>query len=353
MSHTICTFNANNLYARYKFGQTFPGDQTGKSKVEDPAFGYLPIYNPELFDLFNKAQRQLAAKAITNDGLSCPDVICLQEVESLPALRKFNEEFLEEKYDFAFLVDSRDFRQIDVGILSRLEILTVRTHVDDLDPNPPVPPPPVPPKNPRLFSRDCLEVEIALNGSGSERLTLFINHLKSKLANTPAERQRADELRQRQAEGVRDIVRDRFPGSSFNQELFAVIGDLNDEPGSDPVLPLVQNAGLVNVLERIPAVEDRWSHWFRSQNSVSQLDYILVSPALDAASVGTAPRIERRGIAFSHVLADGQPGPRFTHLHQRDDDPDPIQVGFQFQRFPEVNPDDFASDHCPFFFEVP
>src|SRR5439155_162084 len=93
-----------------------------------------------------------------------------------------------------------------------------------------------------------LEVEIALNGSGSKRLTLFINHLKSKLASTPAERQRADELRERQAQAVKKTIESRFPGEQFNQEFFAVIGDLNDEPLSAPLKPLVSDAGLIDAL---------------------------------------------------------------------------------------------------------
>jgi hypothetical protein len=36
--------------------------------------------------------------------------VCLQEVESLLALRRFNEEHLHAKYRYAFLVDSRDSR---------------------------------------------------------------------------------------------------------------------------------------------------------------------------------------------------------------------------------------------------
>jgi len=260
MAHTICTFNVNNLYVRYKFGQTFPGDMSGKSLVEDPQFGYLPIYKPELFDLFNPTQRELAGRAATNDKQDFPDVICLQEVESLLALRRFNEEHLGEKYNYAILIDSRDFRQIDVGILSRLKIVNIRTHIDDIDPSPANPGPPKPPEKPRLFSRDCLEVEIALNGSGSKRLTLFINHLKSKLASTPAERQRADELRKRQAQAVKKTIESRFPGEQFNQEFFAVIGDLNDEPLSAPLKPLVSDAGLIDALARFPKVEDRWTH---------------------------------------------------------------------------------------------
>ena len=107
---TICTFNANNLFVRYHFGRTFPGDLTGKSAIENPATGYLPIYDPALFELFNPTQRKLAARAITNDGNDFPDTICFQEIESLIALRKFNEELLEEKYPYALLIDSRDFR---------------------------------------------------------------------------------------------------------------------------------------------------------------------------------------------------------------------------------------------------
>jgi hypothetical protein len=30
---TLCTFNANNLYVRYRFGATYPGDVSGKSAV--------------------------------------------------------------------------------------------------------------------------------------------------------------------------------------------------------------------------------------------------------------------------------------------------------------------------------
>jgi endonuclease/exonuclease/phosphatase family metal-dependent hydrolase len=262
------------------------------------------------------------------------------------ALRKFNEEHLESKYKYALLIDSRDFRQIDVAILSQLEILDVRSHVDELDPTPE-------PKNPYLFSRDCLEVDIALNSNGSKRLTLFINHLKSKLANTPTERKKADARRKRQAQAILDIIHRRFPGSKFDQELFAVIGDLNDEPLAAPLSPLFSQAGLFDALARIPTPEDRWTHWFRSENAVSQLDHILLSPALNVATQGIQPCIERRGIGFSRILANGKPGPKLTHFQQFDNDPNPIQVGFQFSRFTGVTPEDFASDHCPVFFEIP
>lgn len=172
MATTLCTFNANNLLVRYRFGQTFPGDMSGGSAVNDPTLGYLLMYDPDMFDLFNPRQRRLTAKALSRDGGLFPDILCLQEIESLIALRTFNEKHLGSHYKRALLVDSRDFRQIDVGILTNLEILSVRSHVDELDPKRDDP------ERPFLFSRDCLEVELAL--PGNRRLTVFINHLKSK-----------------------------------------------------------------------------------------------------------------------------------------------------------------------------
>ena len=100
----------------------------------------------------------MSAKVLTDDFNIFPDIIFLQEIESLIALRVFNEDYLQKQYPYAFLVDSHDFRQIDVGVLSKFEILNVRTHVDDLDPVDPTK---------YLFSRDCLEVEFKLTGNGS------------------------------------------------------------------------------------------------------------------------------------------------------------------------------------------
>ena len=47
------------------------------------------MYNQAAFELFNPEQRTLAAEAITRGGDDQPDVVCLQEVESLIALRSF------------------------------------------------------------------------------------------------------------------------------------------------------------------------------------------------------------------------------------------------------------------------
>jgi len=346
MPHTICTFNVNNLFLRYRFGQAFPGDMSGKSQIEASlaaTFGFLPMNQPGGFDIFAPEMRALAANGLRRGGTKLPEVICFQEVESLLALRAFNAQYLKKAYKYAMLVDSHDLRQIDVAVLSNLEILGVRSHVDDLQPG----------TRTKLFSRDCLEITFALNRSGSQRLTLLVNHLKSRLASTPAERLSADAKRRRQAEGILRVLQERFPGAAFGSELFAVVGDLNDAPASAPIRPLIHGSGLVSAIDRIPAASERWTHYWRGGGSVAQLDHVLLSPALDAATPGAIPHIERRGVGFSNVLADGKPGPRQIRVEKVEDDPAPERIDFRFARFDKVTSELSASDHCPIFFEVP
>jgi endonuclease/exonuclease/phosphatase family metal-dependent hydrolase len=348
MAHTLCTFNVNNLFARYRFGSVYPGDRSGRSRIENAGSGYLPVYDNDLIELFNEAQREMAARAIRRDGTRVPDILCLQEVESLLALRKFNEVYLGGAYQSALLVDSRDFRQIDVAVLTNLEIVSVRSHVDDVDPQADDP------KQPFLFSRDCLEVTVALNRSGTQTVTLLLNHLKSKLSDSQQEREKADARRKRQASAIVRILKERFPGNDYTRSWFAVLGDLNDEPRSQALAPLFDaQSGLIDALARIANEEDRWTHWWKSENAVSQLDHLLLSPALAAATQGSAPEIFRDGIGFARVLADGGPGPRKTRFHRFDDDPDPIELDFRFKRLSGVTTEDYASDHCPVFLELP
>ncbi len=343
MSTLLCTFNVNNLFARYRFEQKYPGDISGKSTVNAPGWGYLPTYSLKNWELWDAADREMAVRAITQDGQVLPDILCLIEVENMLALRKFNEDstLLNKAYKHALLIDSHDMRQIDVALLSNKEILDVRTHMDDPDPAQ---------RGEFIFSRDCLEIELALNGPGSRTLTLFLNHLKSQFGKGEHEKALADTRRKRQAQYVDEIVHRRFPGQKFMTEWFAVLGDFNAPASSDTLEPLVSDHDLKDVVARIPAPEQRWTEWYRGGNTVSQLDYIMVSPALDAATQGQFPTIERRGIGFKSKHKDGTFGPTITHFH---DGGAPVDLDFQFARFDGINDKHDASDHCPVFFELP
>jgi hypothetical protein len=346
---TLCTFNVNNLFLRYKFGKTFPGDMSGKSASPDFRWAYLPMYKAGLFEVFSPAQRKLAAQVLYLPNGSLPDIICVQEVESLQALRAFNEHYLGAHYAYAALVDSRDLRQIDVGILSTKPIVSLKSNVDLVDT--------ADAGFPWLFSRDCLEVTIDLNESGSKLLTVFINHFKSKLVqgDTPKERETAStqaaEKRKRQAKTVTMLLNDRFQGKDYGKQLFAVVGDLNDEPRSDCLKSLVRNANLENVLDRLPS-EERWTHYYKSDGQVSQFDYLLLSPALSRASGKASPTVNRAGLGFRELSKKDQGVlPQEVRLVTKEGASGSAKVAFRFKRLPDVSPSLVASDHCSFTIE--
>lgn len=338
----LCNFNANNLYVRYKFGAAYPGDMSGKSATATHRdWGFLPKYQKGCFEVFNPAQRKLAAQAITRNFTVLPDVVCLQEVESLLALRTFNEEFFgENPWPYAVLIDSRDFRQIDVAVLSRYPILSVRTHVDDRTAD----------GREYVFSRDCLEVTV-MPGKGLP-VTLFVNHLKSQLAQgaTAAEKaadaQRSTEKRGLQARSILDILKARFPGNHFNGGLFAVLGDFNATPDAPELALLTKQAGLISALDNLPE-EARWTHYWKAKNSASQLDHVLLSPALAQKMKGD-PVIERRGLGFRATGADGGVLPKALNVETAKAQ---LKADFRFARFEGVSPENAASDHCPVFVE--
>lgn len=339
----LCNFNVNNLFVRYRFGKTFPGDRGSQSRVTSTTYGYLPLYQPGAFEVFNPAQRELAALAITQGGTVLPDVICIQEVESLIALREFNEKFLGGRYRYAVVLDSRDLRQIDVGILSMLPIDSVATHVDDVK------------AGEYIFSRDCLEARVRLKSG--RFVTFFINHFKSKLAigadeeARAAAKRRGDAKRQLQARSTLDIVRGRFPGDAFGKEYFAVLGDLNDTPPAPQLKSLLHGSGLVDAIATLPP-EARWTHYWKAKSSVSQLDHLLLSPAL-ASSLHKKAGVwmERRGIGYRSLSKKPEGGllPKTVRLETIEDDPAPLALDFQFDRFDSVSDKSVASDHCAVF----
>lgn len=345
MTVSLCTFNVNNLFLRYKFGSSFPGDMSALSESDNAKWGYLPLYKKGLFEIFKPAQRDLAQQALTLDDGSRPDIVCLQEVESLMALRAFNEHHLGGYYPYAMLVDSRDLRQIDVGVLSRYPLCRVRSNVDLPDP--------ADDGFPWLFSRDCLEFAVEFNKSGSRRLSVFVNHFKSKLvqggsaAALAEASERALQKRVRQANGVLNILRSRFPGSDYDKAMFAVVGDLNDEPSSPAIQPFVQAGRLENAVERLPEAQ-RWTHYYKAKGQVSQFDYLLLSPRLAAASPGELPFVQRQGIGFREPSkTDGKPLPQKVKLVRGEGDAAPLSVDFRFPRFAGVSQELVASDHCP------
>jgi endonuclease/exonuclease/phosphatase family metal-dependent hydrolase len=202
------------------------------------------------------------------------DVFCVVEAEGREVLKNFNSALLSPKYKFNVLIDGNDPRGIDVGLYSKFEFGTLRTHIFDG------------PANSRTFSRDCPEYEVKLPSGKS--LFVLPNHFKSKSGGEAA----TDARRKRQAEAVRDILK-RY---DLATEFVVVAGDLNDTPDRAPLQPLLGVPNLFDVLAvQFPSAADAPKRGtYKFGNKLPQIDYLLVSKPLRDKL--TKAGVEQRGI---------------------------------------------------------
>ena len=197
------------------------------------------------------------------------------EVEDRPTLHRFNEQVLGAKFNRAFehvmLIDGNDDRGIDVGILSRYPIRSMKSHIDDRNAN-----------GERTFSRDCPEYFIEL--PSGRKLMLLPNHFKSKRGgNSQAVRDR----RQAQADRAHAIA----VAALAQTQLVLIAGDLNDTPDFAQFASLWAD-GFVDVRDHPSYPTDR-PGTFDTGTAANKIDYLIMSPRLRAKLTDTG--IERRG----------------------------------------------------------
>lgn len=303
MTIRLATFNAENLFARYRFKRSF--DPLGED-------GFT--INDLAFEIYDETEKQITARAIAEVDA---DVIALQEIESLPVLDAFNSRYLARlRYRHRVLIDSFDPRRIDVAILSRHPIVHVRSYRHE--------------KNSAntawLFSRDCLEAAVEVQG---KELILYVNHLKSMMEGRKVTHAR----RKEQAGRVAGIVDERWKDRGYEGN-FAVLGDLNDYPekdeeGDTALGSLIGHPGLENVVNRLPQ-DARWTHYYSGKDRYKQLDYLFLSKSLASGNRGL-PVIMRKGLPYRAELVER----------------------FERERLPNVGEDNpKASDHAPVFMDV-
>jgi endonuclease/exonuclease/phosphatase family metal-dependent hydrolase len=189
------------------------------------------------------------------------DVLALQEVENLPLLNKLNSQELGSLgYKHVRLIEGNDIRGIDVALLSRFEVTSAKSHKWDtfygIDGS----------TQKYGFSRDCLEATV--EPSPGRKLYLLVNHLR---ASTSPYQESLDR-RQAQAKRVREIADEilkKRPSANL-----AVLGDLNDKPGTK-TLSLIQQ-GPPTLFDLVTLLPQSQRNTFKT----TQLDYILVSPGL-------------------------------------------------------------------------
>lgn len=291
----IGTFNVENLFARYRF----------KRKLYP--VGPYGFTNALAFGIYDETARQIISKAIR--GVDA-DILALQEVESLTVLDRFNSRYLGGmKYRHRMLIDTFDSRKINVAVISRYPIVKARSYRQERNNN----------NTNWLFSRDCLEVDIDVEG---KILTLYVNHFKSMMGG----RKKTKERRKEQVSRVAQIITERWNEVDYEGN-YIVLGDFNDYLDSETSLEaIINHEGLVHVSERIPE-NDRWTHYWSRGNEYRQLDYILLSKSL-AEINNDKPEIMRKGLPYRAEKYDGE---RFDFIGE--DKPK-------------------ASDHCPLFMDI-
>ena len=271
----IGTLNVENLFARYNFRKKI-------TPVKDDGFSINDI----AFDLYNEDSKKITAQLIK---LMDADILALQEVEDLQVLDRFSAKYLRGMdYKHRILVDGFNARKIDVALLSKYPIVHLRSYRNE--------------RNSRntswLFSRDCLEVDVDVDGS---ILRLYINHFKSMIGG----RKQTKEKRKEQVKKVSEIIDENWADAEYKGD-YIVLGDFNDYPGVGTSLnKLIKNPHLENVIMRLKK-DDRWTHYWAGGSQYSQLDYILLSKDLAENNPEAKPEVFRQGLPLRAASYSGE-----------------------------------------------
>ncbi|MBI5021978.1 MAG: endonuclease/exonuclease/phosphatase family protein [Ignavibacteriales bacterium] len=311
MQLTITTFNVENLFNRYAFLDS-PWDDRNYDKFIQ-AIGVVSIAS-RAGDLvpyqISEIQRNNTAQAILD---SKPDILAVQEIENIYTLRVFNETYLDNYFDRMICIDGNDPRGIDVGLLLRkdlnAEIQNIRTHIDE-------------PENGKsihrtsflnsgywvtgaIFSRDCLEVDIKLNG---KIITLLINHFKAQDKTISSVARRT-----KQSERVAELVTQ----CAKSGKLPIVLGDLNAIPIDKSLVSLLKHT-----LLKDPFPHETWTHYYVPKKNVSRLDYILIHKTIKSVST----HIVRNGLTAKCKKYDGPRYPTIGQEHTEASDHCPVSI---------------------------
>ncbi|MDS1135661.1 endonuclease/exonuclease/phosphatase family protein [Nitratireductor indicus] len=362
MSLRIATFNLENLMNRFDFSG-FRNELN-----QDRALALFEIADEKQYRALEQARaialtddaRQLTALAI---AATRADILCLQEVDNLAALKAFEYGYLFKMighgYQDKYSASGNDSRGIDVAVMMRRETahgqpiefvrMTSHAHHTFADfglHTPELAALGIEPHD-RIFRRDCLEIDLKVDG---RPLTLYIVHFKamSPPRNGMDGREASMPVRMAEAKAVRHIVESRFGVEKAASKRWVICGDLNDyrerviiegdshaghrfTPAQEAVSSLnVLTAGgfCENVVERRPEL-DRWTLYHTrgpQERHLCQLDYILLSEGLARHNARAVPEIVRAGQPWRTVFPPGQ----------------------EIDRYPRTGWDrPKASDHCP------
>ncbi len=362
MTLCIATFNAENLMNRFDFS----GFRNELRR--DRSLQVLEIRDKEHYKDLEQARvvahtddaMQMTALAIADTHA---DIICLQEVENIDALKAFEYGYMFKMvgrgYRNKYLIEGNDGRGIDVAVMARdetatgekIEFVEAKSHAKltleqlglfnktlkerGLEPQD------------RVFKRDCLEIDFRVGG---RPVTLFVTHFKSMSSGRDGidGRTWTMPIRAAEAKAVRHVIENRFGKGNTANKRWMICGDLNDyrsrlvvtgdrlagysfnhvKEDNSGFDVLLKDGFSINLSDKLPQ-EEQWTLYHSrgpDERHLCQLDYIMVSPSIAQSNPKAVPNIVRAGL------------PHRT----------PFPPGQEVERYPRTGWDrPKASDHCP------
>lgn len=247
------------------------GSRTWEAKGARDFLGWAELVDEAVTDL-----------AIENTGRVIAavdaDIQVLVEVEDRVTLQRFHDDVLlpllppgRGGFRHCLLMDGNDPRGIDLGLLSRVGVAGMRSHVELLNA-----------AENHLFPRDCAAYFFELPGQAP--MIVLANHFSSQASDRTGKR------RAEQAERVASIVNQMLAFTPY----VAVVGDLNEAPSRGNLAALLQHPELVDVMS-MPQYPERntFPGTYKTGSAGNKLDYIFLSKALQqrVRAIG----VERRG----------------------------------------------------------
>ncbi len=199
-----------------------------------------------------------------------PDAVCLAEVETQPLLDQVAGKM--PGYVTHVLGEIGQTASVDVGLISSLPLLETKRHRSRTLYRPD--------GSATNFTRELLEVHLDVRG---KRAIVFCAHFRSKSSDDPGRRWA-------EARGAREVV---AAAATENPGALLVLGgDLNDTPGSPPLLELEVGGALARTSGSLPD-DQIATYWFEGRGSA--IDHLYVATANSGFS-----RFEPRSFRVAH-----------------------------------------------------
>lgn len=316
----IGTYNLENLFDRFDDPYSTGDDTYGRFKTS-------PKPRSKLYDSGRRIRENGVPKRGSNKDPYPIDIVGLQEIENFGALLDFVQASVGPDYGAKTGVvsqPSNDPRGIDLGLIVRTDLFRIgrvishrfnkfRRSDGEL----------------YQFGRDCLQIEILNKATREHVLTVFNCHLKSKytgkdMFKEPSEYEKEQNLNtiKRQAE-AKEIARIVKESVDVKEDLFVVLGDLNDTSDSEALKPLLGEDSGLNLHNALTLIsQDDLSatsenrrprdthHWLRPTkegkkiDEWAQIDYILCSSKLWQLKTGLASVVnEPKDQGSDHYLS--------------------------------------------------